>query len=70
VGTFQANATKFGKRNALAISLAPESVDFADLEEHRSLAVAVARQRFEMGLLASDHMADGMASCMNRAMAR
>jgi hypothetical protein len=71
VGTFQADATKFGTRNALAISLAPQAVDFADLEKHRSLVVAAAGQRFEMGLLASDHMADGMVSCTNfRAMAR
>jgi hypothetical protein len=71
VGTVQAKAIRFGTRNALAISLAPQSVDFADLEKHRSLVVAVAGQRFEMALLASDHMADGMVSCMNfRAMAR
>ncbi len=63
VGDFDATPTKFGNLNAVEISLDSNSVDFHDLERHRSLAVTVGAVRFEMAMLPSDELATNMDAC-------
>jgi hypothetical protein len=70
VGTFPAIATRFGERAAVAISLDPASVDFADLERHRSMTIRVGADRFGMGFLPSDHLAAAMDQCVTRMLRR
>lgn len=63
LGTLPAQATRFGGQQAVVVSLAPESVDFADLERHHMLAVVVGGQRFEMAMLARDQVAENLERC-------
>lgn len=70
VSTLPAQSAKLGNRNAILISLQPQSVNFADLERHRLLTVVIKRQRFEMALWADDHIARGMDACTNTMMTR
>ena len=70
VGTFPTDATRFGDRNAVAVSLDPASVDFADLERHRSMTVRLGTDRFGMGFLPSDHLAALMDQCVTRMLRR
>jgi hypothetical protein len=69
LGTLPAVATRFGERNAIAISLEPGSVDFSQLERHRLLTAIVSGQSFEIGLLPEDRVADNMAACIEYAKA-
>ena len=63
LGAIPATSIAFGERPALAISLAPGSVDFHDLERHSKLTVAVDAARFDMAMIASDGMANAMDAC-------
>ena len=62
-GTFPANALTFGTRAAVVTSLDPRSVDFKALQRYRLMSVTVGASRFDMGILPTDRLAEGMEAC-------